>query len=54
MQRVIFGDDRQVYVTYPFEEGKWTSGRPTLRMGGAFWVGKAEDGNRERDLVLAL
>ena len=50
----IFDGDRQAYVTYPFEDGKWTSGQPTLGMGEAFWVAKTEGGNWVRDLVLAL
>jgi hypothetical protein len=48
----LFDSDRQQYVIYPFEDGKWSSGQPTLSMGESFWVAKAEGGNWKIDLVV--
>ena len=48
----LFDSDRQQYAIYPFEDGKWTSGQPTLSMGEAFWIAKAEPGNWESNLVV--
>jgi hypothetical protein len=48
----LFDSERQKYVIYPFEDGKWAAGQPILGMGEAFWVAKAEAGNWENDLVV--
>lgn len=48
----LFDNDRQKYGIYPFEDGTWTSGQPTLSMGESFWIAKAEAGNWENALVV--
>jgi hypothetical protein len=48
----LFDNNQQKYVIYPFEDGKWTSGQPTLSMGEAFWVAKAEGANWENDFFV--
>jgi len=40
----VFDRDKQQYVLYPYEDGKWTSGVPMLSVGEAFWVAKTEAG----------
>ena len=49
----VFDREKQQYVLYPYENGKWTSGTPTLRVGEAFWVAKAEASNWIRNVVPA-
>lgn len=46
----LFDRDRQQYVLYPFEDGKWTSGPPVLSVGEAFWVAKTSAGSWTRSL----
>jgi hypothetical protein len=48
----IFDRERQKYVLYPFEEGKWTSGVPVLSVGESFWIAKTEAGNWVRSFVI--
>ena len=48
----VFDRDRQTYVLYPYEGGKWTTGQPALSVGESFWVAKTEAGNWTRNLVI--
>ena len=41
----VFDRDRQTYVLYPYEGGKWTTGQPALSVGESFWVAKTSPGN---------
>ncbi len=40
----VFDRQKQQYVLYPYENGRWTSGAPVLAVGEAFWVAKAKEG----------
>ena len=44
----LFDRDRQKYVLYPYEGGKWTEGPPLVSVGESFWVAKTEPGNWTR------
>jgi len=46
----VFDRDKQQYVLYPYENGKWTAGTPMMSVGEAFWVAKAEPGTWTRNL----
>ena len=46
----VFDREKQQYVLYPYEDGRWTSGTPILSVGEAFWVAKTEPGNWTRSL----
>lgn len=48
----LFDRDRQKYVLYPYEEGKWTAGVPVVSVGESFWVAKTEPGNWTRHLTI--
>lgn len=48
----LFDRDRQQYVLYPFQGGKWSSGVPVLSVGEAFWVAKTEPGNWTKSVHL--
>lgn len=49
----LFDRDRQQYVLYPFENGKWKSGSPVVSVGEAFWVAKTAAANWTRSFNLA-
>jgi len=49
----LFDREKQQYVLHPYENGKWTAGAPTLGVGEAFWVAKAEAGNWTQTLSAA-
>jgi hypothetical protein len=44
----LFDRDRQKYVLYPFEGGKWTAGSPVVNICESFWVAKTEAANWTR------
>jgi hypothetical protein len=44
----VFDRDKQQYALYPYENGNWTAGAPTLSVGEAFWVAKTEPGTWTR------
>lgn len=46
----LFDRDKQQYVLYPYENGKWTAGTPMISVGEAFWIAKTEPGNWTRNL----
>jgi len=46
----LFDREKQQYVLYPYENGKWTAGTPMLSVGEAFWVAKTEAGIWTRNL----
>jgi hypothetical protein len=46
----LFDRDKQQYVLYPYENGKWTAGTPMLGVGEAFWVAKTEPGDWTQNL----
>jgi hypothetical protein len=48
----LFDRERQKYVLYPYEQGKWTAGTPIISAGESFWVAKAKPGNWIRNLVI--
>jgi hypothetical protein len=48
----MFDRDRQKYVLYPYEEGKWKSGAPVVSVGESFWVAKTSPGNWSRNLTV--
>jgi hypothetical protein len=41
----LFDRDKQKYMLYPFENGKWTAGPPVLGIAEGFWVAKKEGRN---------
>lgn len=49
----LFDRDRQKYVLYPFEDGKWKNGSPEIGVGEAFWVAKTSAGNWTRSFTVA-
>jgi len=49
----LFDRDRQKYVLYPFENGKWQSGAPVISVGESFWVAKTSAGNWTRSFTTA-
>jgi hypothetical protein len=49
----LFDRDRQKYVLYPYEEGKWTDGSPVVSVGESFWVAKTEPGNWTLEFAVA-
>jgi hypothetical protein len=49
----MFDRDRQKYVLYPFEGGKWKSGIPVVNICESFWVAKSEAANWTQSLTLA-
>jgi hypothetical protein len=36
----LFDRDRQAYVLYPFNDGKWTPEAPVIGVGESFWIAK--------------
>jgi hypothetical protein len=48
----LFDRDRQKYLLYPFETGKWTEGTPVTSVGESFWVAKTEPGNWNRSVAI--
>lgn len=48
----LFDRDRQKYLLYPFENGKWTEGTPVTSVGESFWVAKTEPGNWNRSVTI--
>jgi hypothetical protein len=48
----IFDRDRQKYVLYPFEDGKWTSGAPVVSLCESFWVAKKDAANWRRTILI--
>ena len=46
----LFDRDKQQYVLYPYENGRWTTGAPLTSVGEAFWVAKREQGTWTRML----
>jgi hypothetical protein len=48
----LFDRDRQRYLVYSFNAGKWSPEPPVLGVGESFWVGKTFAGNWTRTLVL--
>ena len=49
----LFDRDRQQYVLYPYESGKWKAGTPVVSVGEAFWVAKTEPVNWTRNSSIA-
>ena len=48
----LFDRDRQQYVVYPFEGGKWQSGEPVISVAESFWVAKTSAGNWHHSLAI--
>src|SRR5947208_2878694 len=48
----LYDRDRQKYVVYSFNSGKWSPEPPILGVGESFWVGKTFAGNWSRTLLL--
>ncbi len=48
----LFDRDRQTYVLYPFEGGKWTAGSPVVNICESFWVAKTEAANWTRAILV--
>ncbi|HET7624634.1 MAG TPA: hypothetical protein VFM25_05155 [Verrucomicrobiae bacterium] len=49
----LYDRDRQAYVTYPYEDGKWKSGPPMVSVGESFWVAKTVPENWSRDISVS-
>jgi hypothetical protein len=48
----LYDRDRQKYLVYAYQTGKWSPEPPILGVGESFWVGKTNAGNWNRTLVL--
>jgi hypothetical protein len=48
----VFDREGQKYLIYPYKDGKWPDGQPTLSVGEAFWVAKTVPGNWTRSLII--
>ena len=49
----LFDRDRQKYVLYPYENGKWISGAPIVSFAESFWIAKTEPGTWSKSLSLS-
>jgi hypothetical protein len=50
----LFDRDKQKYVLYPYEGGKWTAGTPVVGVAESFWVAKTSPGNWTRDISIGV
>jgi len=49
----LFDRDRQGYVLYPFENGKWQNGSPVVSLCEAFWIAKTDAANWRQNIEIS-
>ena len=49
----LFDREKKKYLLYPYEDGKWTSGSPSVSIGESFWIAKKTAANWVRTLTIA-
>lgn len=49
----LFDREKKKYLLYPYENGKWTSGSPSVSIGESFWIAKKTAANWVRNLSIA-
>lgn len=42
------------YVLYPYENGKWSKGAPSVSIGESFWIAKTEAANWVRSFTIGM